>query len=775
MYIKITTKKAAAWFDSFQLEKGVLTEYRPEIDISAEATVKNSMYLQNKKAEAVIHIQHQGGIKKKLLLSWIINTVYGNVLQKKEIILDLTKKDTSSMKTEIPSGIQGVMNMVIILTDENKNFISQSKWRYFVIDSFDKFQNPMLGYQNDGIDQWPLWLINTRAEILSFLGIGYTKIALFMLSHSDASKSYDTAIKNITKINKDYGLEVMAHIDFPAGHNLNAYTYRKKEKFEEPSVDEDKAYAEFFGKHFLENNKKYSGYIDKWYIFGEPNLYRDQNGKSIMPPERAAGIYKAVYEQAAKSGEKVFIGGSMNGSDFTYLDKLFQNNAGKYMDRMNYHSYRVSPESPFLYGDIIKMREIINRYNKNIGLVNGEQYYGIRDEYTTWGEFGAHYFADDEADHAGRMVQNFLHHLAAGIQMCYFNCKGTIFQIGRSDPVHYYYAYSGLRAASKFLNGVKKGVYFEAHKSLRTFIFEKPDGIRLVTVNTREFGKNGAMELPACSSHACDFNGNRLETRNLSLSWLPSYIFFKKNIPAEEIIAELRNIKYKGLEIPIQIAYDISEDKDKITMTLSNPYGSPVPGKLYFKSVPAGWSGFNDIKFDLKANSTLDCSFNVPQSDFKWKNDIRIDYALECGDIIEDQSARFPTIFAKKIKNLKIDADLADWNGAEWMSLGEDTMLLTELTEKSLKRVYKGRNDFTGDIAVSWDENSFFIALKAHDDEIVFNGIPGIFWQSDSFQLYFDQQNNAKKGKNYDSDDAVYQIGLDQNGKPVAWLEKNPT
>jgi len=45
----------------------------------------------------------------------------------------------------------------------------------------------------------------------------------------------------------------------------------------------------------------------------------------------------------------------------------------------------------------------------------------------------------------------------------------------------------------------------------------------------------------------------------------------------------------------------------------------------------------------------------------------------------------------------------------------------------------------------------------------------------DSFQVYFDQRNNAVPAAKYDGDDVVYSVGLDKAGKPVAYLEKSPS
>lgn len=763
-FFRVLNYSQPIWIDCVQLEKGELTPFHPNIDIGYETNKKNAIYFPYDQGEAKAIIYHQGGFEKTASFNVSVSNIYAETIQEKEYSVTPTKDDFSTIPISFPSEL-GVIDIESILRVDGTE-ISQGKWRCLRVNEPETFKNPMIGFYNNIGYRYPSWLIAKRLDFLEILGG-----TMVTLDGVQKNADYMAMLKHAADECHKRGMKTATKVTFPVGHKLHGLTYRnpKTPFFTEPTPEEDIAFANEFADMIMERHRFYGDSIDKIYLMNEPNLSRDKNGKRVKPSSRVAKIYQVVRERVNKEEKGVYLAGSINAIDIDYVNGLTKNGAFKHVNELGVHPYRATAEAPSVYHDLLKTRELLKKAGHNIDIVNSEQYFAQRTPYNQYGEFGADYATSSEAEHAARTVQVFLHDLAAGVSTQFFHPWGTLVVYGGVNPVYYFYAFGALRAASELLNGVTQGTLIEADNNLRVFLFVKPDHTKIVSMNTIKNDKSGFMTLPDNIDRAVDINGNKIDSDKITLSYLPSYLIFRPETAVKDVIASVKGAKYSGLAMPLDITFALNKQNDKLNIKLTNPCGRNLDGKLYLRLPDKRTLNVN---FALKPGESTLISETFSRNSFNWCDNIKLSYSIDCEDSVYNGEFKLPTIYAAKASNITIDGNLSDWNNAQWMTVDKTRMIKPD---KPIQ-VYNGPDDFTADAAIKWDDDNVYIAVKVTDDQKDFGaGNPGVFYRFDSLQLYFDQSNDAMPGRVYDEDDAVYQIGVDPSGKPVAWLEKAPT
>ncbi|OGV58536.1 MAG: hypothetical protein A2X45_01405 [Lentisphaerae bacterium GWF2_50_93] len=770
MYIRIDSNDNLLWIDAMQFEKGSMTDYETGVQAGILTKSETGLFSLGKPEEVELAITATGGIAKPLTVSLKAIDVYSNVLWEKTVPVAAGKDEIVKSPVTLPNTALGVVDVSLSVSYGEDFPVSVNNWRYCVIDGNEKStrQNPLFGMEN-AVGRSPEWVEDFNERIANSAGAGFTRVFISSRPEDGNDPVFLENLKKQLARKKASGKSVMICIDQPKGAHIQPGFKTDEEPGETLVAKEIADFAQFAGKlaAYMADT------VDYYQLLNEPNIWNARSGAKkglrLMPPDRYARFLAAGSKAVHDAYPKAKIAANTNGIDVVYTDALFAAGAAKDIDVFSFHSYRAAPEIPQTYEDIKRLRTLVDRYAKGMPIINDEQYFGLRNKNGGGGEVDRDYFSDSELDHAGRILQNFLHHIASErVTWSVFSVGETLFKYGFGNPVYYYYSYGGYRFMSQTLFDIKASSNVEAHPSVRVFLFERGDGVKVVSVNTRMFGTKGGIRNLAVEA-AFDVNGNKISTKDIPVGYLPTYMTFSKDTTGNAIVAALKRADFYGLDAPIRASFEA--DKGTLTMTVENCENKPVDTTINFTKMPEGWTTPSPVAVSaLEGRTSRKFTFPINEIEFAWSKDYPVGYSAEVGDSIVARTVRLPSIFAAKGK-ITVDGDLGEWKDMPKMSVSEDNL---SADFSGGKIPHAGPKDLSADASISWDDNNVYCAVQVTDD-VLFSGDGDEtnFWKNDSIQIYFDMQNEA--GKIYDTNDAAYSIGLNKNGVPVAYLDKNPT
>jgi hypothetical protein len=244
------------------------------------------------------------------------------------------------------------------------------------------------------IDKYPhelTWVTSERIDSVvkgaSELGIKWVRLSVNWSNVVDTAGVYywdqvDQIINGLHRSGIEMGLCLTG------GHIL--YT-----KSMAPNTPETMAHWNNFVDVFV---NRYKDKISHWELWNEPNT------NWFWKPYPKAADYVALMKEFHTvikniQPEARIIGGSLARLDMMFADTIFQLGIGDYIDAITYHPYnelpeaiikpvKVSVKTPVWYADadhsIFKFREMIDRYNPNIALWQGECGYPSQDNGSGW-------------------------------------------------------------------------------------------------------------------------------------------------------------------------------------------------------------------------------------------------------------------------------------------------------------------------------------------------------------------------------------------------------
>ncbi len=786
VYLWIVTCDTGCVFDSFQLEKAPMTEYDPGCQVGFFPEAKDGIYLKDSKKGVQVEVRSPKGFKENYTLTIAGADVYGKTLWQHKFDISKSDKKVWSKSFSINNSRLGVVNTVAILTSQTnpENPVCTATLRYVVIDSMEPMKrNPYAGCSSYEDIIAPFWLVAERLKIENnILGICQSKIQpLFpknvpsdFVLDAQARKNRVSMINRKVALFKKYNWKLCYSQSPAPGSPLYPRTYRPLSKAERMAE-----YAKI-ADDLISLYEAFNGNFHHVHAIGEPNNFRvrkgPDKGKMIFPPEAYADYLIFTHEYLKKKGKNIPLNASCSGYAVEdYLKAICKSGAHKYINTLNAHFYQSTPESPALYEKVLKHKQLMKKYNAHINFINTEAYYGLVSMYTTtYGEYNRHYFAKTEIDHTGRILQSYLHHIALDIPLYHFNAKSTLYRLGVCNPFFYYFTFGGYRFINQLLIDIKQSESFNINKNIRCFIFEKKNGEKIVTINTKLYETKGSMTAPAGYKNIYDVNGNSINEKVLPVSYLPFYIRFPADMKMKAVKEELKKVDFSGLEFPIEVSFSVNDEKQELELHAKNLKQQPVSFKIGFKSMPEGWGQIKNISMELKGKEEKTLALMKLQVPRLWDKEYKITYNLESADTIITRSFKIPALFIKKADNgITIDGEISDWNQKDLLPMGKSRIF--ESTR--IKTENKGDKDLSAQVGLKWDDENFYVLVIVTDDNShTGNGALNALYMNDSLQIYFDEKNNGRDtDKTYDTDDVVYSIGMDENGKPVAHLDRAPS
>lgn len=764
-YVRIDPK-STVWVDSLQVEEGTASAYDPGVQVGVMPQAHLGIYPRGRITADVV-ITAPRGMERKALLSVVCTDIYRRVLHKMEKGISPSSLDRIVIPLSFTADRFGVIDIATSVTDTDRVLLAEGSWRVAVAEPMEG-RNRFFGIDLDP-GSTPIPDIIAGEEIASYFGAGFQR-AFMRPAYAPRSRFLAGDDEFLTTVTEALSLQrqpmMMTIVNPPADSMLNYHQMLKEKRV----ITDGELSAEIarFGAMFARIAARLSKSIAYFEILNEPNLWT-VGGEKGMTPERYARVVKEVARIVRAAAPNVKLAANVNGIDHAYAERFFAAGGGAFIDVFTVHPYRGTPENPAVYEDLKKLRAAIDMHRAGIPIINSEQCYGVRNQIYAH-EYARNYYSDDEDDCAGRIVQTVLHGIAAErAPFCLLGPGSDLFKFAPFDMPYHYQLLGVLNAMSRITIDVTNGYDIPTHSSCRAFLFEKADGTKAVSINTRAYDTKGFMKRLPIAASVIDANGNALPG-DTPLGYLPVYLSFQRSTSAESIRAAVRSAAYFGFDFPLSVSCDLSPDQ-KMTVTIENTENAPVSGSLQF-TVPEGFSSPGLIDVSLPAGERRIVSLPVART-LDWRDPYVIAYTGKSGEMLTSKSIRLPSLFIPKARTATvIDGDLSDWADASWMLLSEDSLS----PDFDPKNPHTGSTDLAAKVAIRYDASNVYLAVNVRDN-VFFrgNGSESEFYAGDSLQVYFDLKNTARDSiRDYDTDDAVYSIGLDKSMRPIAWLEKNP-
>jgi hypothetical protein len=785
-YVRMNNYEHHVWVDSFKLEQGDLSEYDFPPQIGFAVPEQDAILRLGTVSKLEVRLQASEKMAEAMSLNLLATDVYGKVLWQQEKTLQFLKKGLTSFDVSLTNKERGVVEVKAALLAQSGREVSQGVWRYWVVDGRQTILNPLFGYENR-VSVYPVWAAKKIEKIFSLMGAGYQRNFLWPEKYSPIDAADPKILTYLARkhaLITDSGRRVnMTAVGYLYKDSLICHYNKKygKEAFDLTSEDITRE-IDRWGEGFAKVLRATSKVITHYEIQNEINLHRikkfesaPSDGHVIMTPEHYVTMLKKARETVSAVAPQAKIGLNLCRVDLSYLRQLTRAGALTYIDFFSFHSYQATPEKPPVYEQIAELKRFLKASGADIPIFNSEQYCGVRNYLNVSSEYDKLYFSDYEEDFTGRIIQNYLHHAAQGVPYSLFAFADTAFMLGISNPIYYYATVGAYRNVSQLLVGVIEGRDLELNEALRAFLFVRKDGKKIVSFNTKSYGKIGKVVRSKLWSEVLDINGNPLETNELNLQYLPCYAVYPANVSKEKAVADLKSLNFLGLSSPFKTEISLAENGE-VRLTRTNVSGQPQSGKIVFKSLPENWGALAPIRSqNVLPGKTLVKSLGRLASDRDWRKSYVVTYGETYADGFDQKNRKLPSMAVDVLQNISVDAQLEDWGKARWLKL--DRRHLSKDFSKG-KAPRRDEQDLSAELALAWDRQQVYLALKVRDNVLApMAKLSKLLYNQDSIQVYFDLKNDDTDPifKAYDYNDMFYTVGFFGGGQqPVAFLEKNP-
>lgn len=762
-YLRIDSRENHLWVDAIQFEKGdTATPYECGLQAAIVSDSKTGLFVQGKAQDVNVVLTGTGGVPEGVVIDMTARDVFSNTLFSAKLPVTPTKNEVFSIPFTLKNEKLGVAE-VSVEVKKGDEILSRNRCRYCVIDAPPENTkvNPYFGtwvYRSG-----PIWWEGYNNNMSKYAGSGFGTLYVNWANEKGMDPSQLESLKQKLAPIKAAGKINVGVLQNGVSGKIK---FDSRAKWDVLPTEEEVTAACSNYNHYCELTSAALGeLVDYYNLLGEINIMRVHgtklDGTYTMPPERAVRFIKAGSQGIHKGHPHAKATLGINGlTAFDYIEALFKLGVANDLDAMGVDAYQATPELPPVYENVQKLRSIVNKYSKGMPLMNVEQYFGVRDLGIYSSEDDHDYFCDSEEDHAGRILQTGLHYVASDASFSLFRTELTLFTQGISGPTHFYFSYGGYRFASQTLHDITHSSSPMLNPAIRAFYFERKDGTKIVTLNTKTFGRKGGARNTGATK-AFDYNGNSLDVSDIPVNYVPVYLMYEGT--ESEILAKIKAADFYGIDSPFQTTFAI--ENNSLMLNIQNSSNKPVNGTLTFNQFPAEWKSPSPVEIKaLAPKASLPVALPVT-TPIKWENDYNIVYTIATEESMVQRNTRLASIFAPKNQSIIVDGRLDEWSPASFINIGEKHIL------PGKGNPYQGPNDLSASMAMSWDNDNIYVAINVTDDQVVTSERVRLH-ENDSVQLYFDMQNDATDI--YDANDSAYCLHV-KDGIPTAELEKAPT
>ena len=503
------------------------------------------------------------------------------------------------------------------------------------------------------------------------------------------------------------------------------------------------------------------------------NVKMPPTGTALMPPDVGMKYFKIGAEavKAADASLKV-AGPSINGEDFAYFKAFMELGAGKYMDFFGMDAYRAGPDTPEAYEDYMKLKKMCKQNGFAGPAINMEQYLGIcvkgglgdhersRDYYTQWNE---------ELNYAGIIARNYIQHAAANMVWTNFAPEMSLFQPFLLEGGFPSMAGAATGAATYFLNRAGSGVRITQTNDLKAFVFPEAFEGSLMVLYTPLNNVKGTIKISGVRK-AYDMMGNEFSQAEidagLPVTTGPLYLRFESGTSLDKLKSQFFSSDISGIGDPFTVQL-IALGENKLSVRVSNRTNKTLSGKVKLEKLPVEWKlKVREADFEnLAGGQQTEQIFTLEQMPVQNLSKYPMAVSVKAGDYYTGKDLTLSPMFADYMSDFKVDGDLDKWKNAKWIDINAKRNLVSSEGDG---------NDTSARFAIGWNAGGIALAVIVNDKDFMPpSSSPGVMYQRDSIQVYFDQFKDPSGTKTYNNNDVVYQIGL-LNNVATAYLEQGP-
>ncbi len=743
--------------DSVQVEDGdAATAYAcgPQVGLDAPG---DGGILRPGPAELNAIVQLPGGVKDPLWLKLRAVDAATEVVFETKVEIAIGAETRRAISIPVNHELEGVIACQLSVADAAGGVVAESDARYAVF-AADPEINSLIGLDTLPLQQ-TMALFRFGESVSKRLGMGFRRTFYELHSGGGADPALERAARILSEQHRT-AKRTMIVIEPANDSTLNFHTMSKAGK---PPTDEDVAKElPRYVAGFAEVAHALDGVVDEIEMLNEPNIWT-VNGQSAMPPSRYMQVLSAVAPEVRRVAPHVKLALNVNGIDCDYVDAVAKLGGLKLIDLVTVHPYRNSAENAPIVNDLNRLRAIMDRAAPGMPIVNSEQYYGVLNGIHQ-GEYERSYFAANETEQAGRILQTVLHGMTVGAPFGALTSNTCVFVHTPFSSSWLYLAAGGFRAIAKLGINIVSGRNVPVHDAARALLFTRADGSLVASINARVYGEKGMLTRPKLCS-AFDVNGNPLNGDDLPVTYLPLYLTFPAGTAADTAIQSLQTADWRGFAFPLGLTASRLLD-GKVKVTVHNHERRALACRIHWTEASAGVTVPRDEwKFELPPFGTADLI--LPAEKFPWQSDAVLGYEVTCGDDLDAGRLRIPVLLIPRL-----NGDVETWQPKDWLDLGEESLS----KDFDALHPHKGPADLAARVAFAWSPAGLHLWAEVTDDRVVTGpnrGSDG--YNFDSLQFYLDQRASVRAPMaTGDGNISTWVLGRKDDDSALAWLDQAP-
>lgn len=777
----ISKQDGIVWIDDVQLEKGKLTDFDEKPYGVCFITGKRGNLVEPGTSQRS-YFRLSGKPGAKLIHKYKVEDIFNNVLYKGKSAVVLDNKRMAKIAVHwVPKLAAGIYTVESDITGVDGPEIRDFDRITVMKSATNTPTKDPLFFADNSVSRFPNW--QRKFAMLKYFGID--TILNFDIPAFDEDKN------NFKKAVKKAGLFHVGCLTADGYDN----PWRGK-VITEPRKDITPADLQ---EHAFKIAKKHSE-ITAWKTINEPHT---------LPNEEDMKTMVKYVEMLSKGAKKVNPNNLIITPDpanmypqygAKYIDLFLKYGGGKFCDIIGIHPYRGRPEEPDLDKDIASFLKMLDRHKvkKDVWFTEGIYHCNyVLPPYS----LNAH--AGCSSDHF--RTGNFSYHIGWGEKISFaYTIRSWIMTLKYADRVKMsvdwvfgqYCAldYDLTPMVKAFAPNTLKHLLCMADykndlgfgRDIRGYMFEDDKKRPVAVIWSYNYlidtGKEKGVDLDISKLPAdieiMNCFGAKVERRKDQLLTLNSFPVFIRGNPNS--IAKLNTafnktaVVSEGFKKTFMFVQSTALDEREFSLKNMIP-NRKITGEL--KLVVDGKEIYNG-KIVVGGNKTWKKKFKIQQK----ANQVQI--ARVKAEFLQDKS-KTPELFGttseslaaiKTTKPIKIDGDLSDWPKGSMVTLEpryksfnvylNDREKAKELKEKYPKGIaWKGENDLSGKLYLSWSSKNLYIAFKIKDNKLNCSNKLVSAWMGDSIQLYFDGWADAKSKytRGFDINDQVFDLWPHKN------------
>lgn len=510
--------------------------------------------------------------------------------------------------------------------------------------------------------------------------------------------------------------------------------------------------------------REYSGAVDAYEIFNEPNIW---SGRSKNPDE---AVYRVADPAAVAEGTGIIAdcirrndpqvkiaGPACCSTSVSYIESYLRSDGGKRVDIVTEHPYRELPEAPDYAAELASLKKVAKRSGSALELQATES------GSVNYGSFPGNRIIPSSVDYAAQDIRLAIIGLASGVKRFYqFSCGGHEVQnawtvltgsgpdgSGSWQPGPWLYA---AKTAGEMIGENATAATVKMGFDSRCYMFDH--GNRRVAALWKWHGAPVTLKFPYPVEYR-EMMGSCRKSSTVPLSDHPVYLVSTLDVKAfGELI---RSAMPETSAEPVRFSVEVLGPRS-FGVKVRNMTAKPLSGRVEV----AGFTRTQEFR-DLPGEESAVMRFSLPQDISTQGRRVSVLVQLPSRKLTREFDLK-AILVPYTDRNITVDGDLSDWPAnARTLRLDFRNAYNRRKTPWSDEAKRS-----SAEVKFAWNSEYLYLAVVVKKQGFYPESIRNP-WMGDGLQLAFDTIRNAvRETAGYQDDDFEY-IFWRNNGVPQVW------